>query len=794
MNLKLRILIPVTVLIIVIACAIASFAYLASSSALKTSLYSNMQRQADNMAMNMDNFAAQIERDAVRSAARPEMKAFLLGSKKDAALLDRTNKILKELELTYPDITRIQILTPDGKVAASSNPATINSDFATRAYFSVPFKENKSFRAAAFVSKVTKSSVMVSSAPIVQDGKVLGVLTCTVALTNYYNDYIKPIAISKTGMGYMINSAGEIILHKDFDTFFRSDLPISPLLQKLAKDRTGGVEEYVDEKGVRMIFMHVPMQTDNNTAILQAEYDDVFSSLAAMRSKSIMISLGAILAGIILVMLIVTPITSTLRKGVAFAEQVKQGNLKGRLDIHRSDELGALADALQSIPASLETIVDEYAALEQKVEQGKLSALGDSSKVQGDFASLVQGTNSVLARFHTVLDNIPSPVAILDEQMCVVYMNRFGINATTNDFAGKKVATLFAFDNVTGLQEVQQTKTAVTAESSARYSGSEVSVQYSCIPMPPTATGKQTILLLVADVSDIKRSQQTMEGVANSALDISNRVASAAEELSATVAQVSEGSEQQRSMVSSVAVAMEQMNSAVVDIAHRAGQSNEQSESTKTNAREGANLVSDVAHAVSQVRDLATTLHESMADLGAKAESIGAVMNVISDIADQTNLLALNAAIEAARAGDAGRGFAVVADEVRKLAEKTMTATHEVDASVAGIQNSTKDNLEKVENTIASVEKATELTSRSAAMLEDIVSSIDQNSTFVASIAAATEEQSSTSEEITHSVEDISNIASQSATGMVEAGAAVQELSRLAQELYHMLEVLKQKA
>jgi len=67
-------------------------------------------------------------------------------------------------------------------------------------------------------------------------------------------------------------------------------------------------------------------------------------------------------------------------------------------------------------------------------------------------------------------------------------------------------------------------------------------------------------------------------------------------------------------------------------------------------------------------------------------ESIGTMVESISQIAEQVNLLSLNAAIEAARAGEHGRGFAVVANEIGSLASQTTSTVEEIKQTITKVR------------------------------------------------------------------------------------------------------------
>ena len=182
----------------------------------------------------------------------------------------------------------------------------------------------------------------------------------------------------------------------------------------------------------------------------------------------------------------------------------------------------------------------------------------------------------------------------------------------------------------------------------------------------------------------------------------------------------------------------------------------------------------------------AGTTNDQIGSLAQSAQKIGDVVKLIQDVAGQTNLLALNATIEAARAGEAGRGFAVVASEVKSLAVQTGKATEEIAGQIAAVQLSTGAAVEAIGRIVERMREISSYTSAAAA-------SVHQQQAATGEISQNVMSAAQSAKEIVSVLGDVTGAAAETRSSAETVLAASQAVETAATNLRQEVEGFLQK-
>jgi methyl-accepting chemotaxis protein len=265
------------------------------------------------------------------------------------------------------------------------------------------------------------------------------------------------------------------------------------------------------------------------------------------------------------------------------------------------------------------------------------------------------------------------------------------------------------------------------------------------------------------------------------------QVQTSSAELEAVANQQATGAKEEATAMSEITTTINELLATSRQIADGAQRVARIADDTAGAARIGESTIEQANESIAAIRGQVDLIVRHMLELGAKSQQIGAVLDIVSELAEQTNILAINATIEATSAGESGRRFAVVADEIRKLADRVSGSAKEIRGLIDDVRGAVNTTVMATETGSKAVDAGMRQFSDVAATFDQITGLVTTTTEAAREIELSTKQQSTAVEQVNVAVVDVAQATRATEASSTQTQQTAAQLAGLSLDLMRLV-------
>jgi len=376
-------------------------------------------------------------------------------------------------------------------------------------------------------------------------------------------------------------------------------------------------------------------------AKLLKERDEKAESVSATTVNiTVFGTIAAVIAGIIISLVFAKAITTPIIKGVELAEEIAKGDYSSRLNMDSKDEIGQLANALDS----MSDILQKNADLTEEIAEGDLS-------VEINLASEKDQLGNALKNMTVGLNDIISQVKDAGGQIAA---SSAGVSDSSQSLSQGATQTAASLEEITSSMTEMGSQTKANAENATQ--ANQLAMQTA----QAAEIGQQRMNGMTEAMSQISQNAEQTQKVIKTIDDIAFQTNLLA--LNAAVEAARAGVHGK-----GFAVVAEEVRSLAARSASAAKETAELIENSNKEIQEGVNISNQTAEALNEISDNVTKTSDLIGEIAASSEEQSQGISQINIGLEQVDVVTQQNTANAEETASASSEMMAQAETLQKI-------------------------------------------------------------------------------------------------------------------------------